>query len=153
MKENDKSQKIFFSFVIENLNIVEFASVFLPLFLMIGDLFAGYLIDFNFINYGFIGSYGYIYGSLALMVLIALLLSLIKDSALGADNSLSVFGLSLPKNTTELIQESYSRKLAKNESVQTVIVFVFFELVLMFLYGTILAILILKLYLWRYVNL
>jgi hypothetical protein len=150
--KTESAAKSFLGCLIENLQAVEFASVFLPLLLMIGDIFIGRLTSINLIDYVFFGSYMSIYGCLLLIFAFAILLSSIKDRALGKDNSLCVYGLNLPKNTTALIQESYSLKSAKKESVQAIVVFVLCELIAMFLYGTLLAIFIFKLYLWRFTN-
>jgi hypothetical protein len=77
---------------------------------------------------------------------------LIKEQALGKDNSVNVYGLSIPKNTTILIQNSYAVKIANKESVLLVVVFVFIELVVTFLFGVLVSITIFKSYLWGYAN-
>ena len=138
--------------LIRHLQVVEFSSGFLPLVLMIIDITSGILTKRNLIDYKFFGSNFSIYGCLLLIALLAVFLSLIKDRALGKDNSLIVYGLNLPKNTTLLIQNSYSLKSTNNESVQAIVTFVFFELIAIFIYGVLLAICILKSYLWRYIN-
>ena len=129
-----------------------FLSGFLPLLVMIIDIVIGSLTKANHINYEFFGSYLSIYGCLLLIFLLAIFLSLIKEQALGKDNSVNVYGLSIPKNTTILIQNSYAVKIANKESVLLVVVFVFIELVVTFLFGVLVSITIFKSYLWGYAN-
>jgi hypothetical protein len=151
-KTNCPTIKTFLDGLIRHLQVVEFSSVFLPLVLIVIDIAAGSLTNINLIDYKFFGSYLSVYGCLFLIVLFAVLLSSIKDRALGKDNSLTVYGLNLPRNTTTLIQNAYSLKSANNESVQAIVTFVFLQLIAMFLYGVLLAIFIFKSYLWRYIN-
>jgi hypothetical protein len=74
-----------------------------------------------------------------------------KSSALGSDTSATVnlgFGnLSLPKNTTEKLIESYFNRRKSGESIRLVVMFVGLEMLAMFLYGTLVALLIYKNYL------
>jgi hypothetical protein len=151
-KEEPPITRRYFNFLIKNLQAVEYISGFLPLLVMIIDIVIGSLTKANHINYEFFGSYLSIYGCLLLIFLLAIFLSLIKEQALGKDNSVNVYGLSIPKNTTILIQNSYAVKIANKESVLLVVVFVFIELVVTFLFGVLVSITIFKSYLWGYAN-
>lgn len=138
--------------IIKNFQIVEFFSGFSPLILMMVDILAGGLTKINLINYRFFESYLVVYGCLLLIALIAVFASLIKDQALGKDNSVNVYGLNLPKSTLLLIQNSYARRVANNESVQLVMVYAACHLAILFLLGILVSITIFKSYLWGYVN-
>lgn len=138
--------------LINYFQVVEFFSGFSPLLVMIVDIVAGGVTNKNFVDYEFFGSYLVVYGCLLLIALIAVLASLIKDQALGKDNCLSAYGLTLPKNTILLVQNSYARQMANRESVRLLLVYVVFHLAILFLLGLLVSIIIFKSYLFGYVN-
>ena len=131
-----------------HLGKLEFMVVFMPVFLLMADCILIKLTGMAELPYGFFDTKGYLLAALVAIVVLALVMSEIKPVVMGNDNSVTVnagYGnLSLPKNTTEKLVESYFKKRNSGEKPWLVLVFVCLEISAMFLYGTLLAIVVYK---------
>ncbi len=134
--------------LMRHLGKLEFMVVFMPVILLIADCALIKLTGMVSLPHSFFDSKGYLLAALVGIVVLALVLAEIKPAVMGNDFSVTVnvsYGnLSLPKNTTELLVDSYFKKRKLGEKTWVVLVFVYFEISAMFLYGTLLAIVIYK---------
>jgi hypothetical protein len=131
-----------------HLGKVEFTVVFMPVMLLVADSALVKLTGMASLPYGFFDTKGYLLAALVGIVVLALVLAELKPRVMGNDFSVKVnagYGnIWLPKNTTELLVDNYFRRRKSGEKTGLVFVFVFLELSAMFLYGTLLALMIYK---------
>ena len=137
--------------MVHQLGKLEFVAVFIPVVFLAADCALLHLTGITVLPYQIFDTKGYLLAALIAIVILAVVLSEMKSSALGSDTSVTVnlgFGnLSLPKNTTEKLIESYFNRRKSGESIRLVVMFVGLEMLAMFLYGTLVALLIYKNYL------
>ena len=134
--------------LMRHLGKLEYLVVFMPVILLIADCALIKLTGMATLPYGFFDTKGYLLAALVGIVVLALVMAEIKPVVMGNDFSVTVnvgYGnLSLPKNTTEKLVDSYFKKRKLGEQTCLVLVFVCLEMSAMFLYGTLLAIVIYK---------
>jgi hypothetical protein len=134
--------------LMRHLGKLEFLVVFMPVILLMADCALIKFTGIATLPYGFFDTTGYLFTALGGIVVLALVMSEIKPAVMGNDFSVKVnvgYGnLSLPKNTTELLVDSYFKKRKLGEKTCLLLVFVCLEMSAMFLYGTLLAIVIYK---------
>ena len=134
--------------LMRHLGKLEFLFVFMPVILLMADCALIKLTGIATLPYGFFDTKGYLFTALGGIVVLALAMAEIKPAVMGNDFSVKVnvgyVNLSLPKNTTELLVDSYFKKRKLGEKTCLVLVFVCLEMSAMFLYGTLLAIVIYK---------
>lgn len=137
--------------LMRHLGKLEFIVGFMPVILLAADCALIKLTGMTSLPYGFFDTKGYLLAALAGIVVLALVIAEIKPVVMGNDFSVKVnigYGnLWLPKNTTELLIDSYFKKRKLGEKTSLTLVFVCLEMSAMFLYGTLVAIVIYKSYL------
>lgn len=137
--------------LMRHLGKLEFIAVFMPVILLTVDCALIKLTGMTSLPYVFFDTKGYVFAALAGIAVLALVMAEIKPAVMGNDFSVKVnigYGnLWLPKNTTELLIDSYFKKRKLGEKTYLTLVFVWLEMFAMFLYGTLVAIVIYKNYL------
>jgi hypothetical protein len=137
--------------LMRHLGKLEFIAVFLPVVLLVADCVLFKLTGITSLPYGFFGTKGYLLAALVVIFVLALIMAEIKPSVIGNDFSVTVNvglgNISLPSNTTDKLIESYFKKRKSGEKTGLVLVFVGLEMLAMFLYGTLVALIIYKNYL------
>jgi len=137
--------------LMRHLGKVEYIIGFMPVILLVADCALLKFHGTTILPYRFIDTKGYLLAALVGIVVLALIMAEIKPSVMGDDASFTVNvglgNISVPANTTEKLMESYFKRRKSGEATWLVLVFVALEMPAMFLYGSLVALLIYKNYL------
>lgn len=130
-----------------HLPALEWLAAASPLAIVVLDTLLMKFLGVSVVPYSIFGSKGYLLSAFLGILALALVMAEISPSALGSDARTNIelgwTTLSLPGvNTTDRLRHKYFEKKKAGESVRRILIFVTLEIPAMFLFGTLVALLI-----------